>query len=697
MAAPNMQQPKQVSGPDERRAPNAVNAATPSGCEQVESRAEAVADHQPGRHCRMIAALPSLLWLLAAIAVLLDWTFPPDLSRLAAVGTEVVDRHDRPLALLPASGGVWRFRADAARVSPTLVGLLVAVEDRRFWYHPGVDPAALARAVSQFVRAGHAVSGGSTLAMQAARLLEPRPRTLRSKLIEMARAIQLEARYGRSGILDIWLTLAPFGGNLEGVRAGSLAWFGVPPEALEPAQAALLVAIPRRPERLRPDRHATAARSVRDRVLAVGARGGLFDGDEASVPVPTARVALPRHAPQLAASLPRAPLVRTTLDLPLQVALERLGGERLESLPPRASLAVLVADAPTREVRAVFPGAWRDQARSGALDLTMAVRSPGSALKPFIYAMAFADGIAAPDTVVPDLPRRFGGYAPENFDRGFAGSITAADALRRSLNLPAVALLERVGPLRFAATLRAAGATLRLPRDADPSLPLALGGVGITLRQAAGLYAALATDGTGGPLRLLAEQPDVRPDFLPAAAAHLVADVLTRPLPGFGAQGIAWKTGTSWGGRDAWAFGFDSRYIVAVWVGRPDGTPLPGATGTSLALPPLARVFDLLPKSPRTVQSSLQQHTGSAMVAADALRLLFPPPGAVLSADGPVTIRVMGGRRPLTFLIDGAPLPTDRIRRDMAWLPAGPGFYRLTVLDADGASVRAAVQVRTSP
>ncbi len=646
---------------------------------------------------RSLARIIALLWLLAAVAVLLDWAFPPDLSRLASVGTEVVDRQDRPVALLPAPGGVWRFRGDVQLVSPTLVDLLVAVEDRRFWYHPGVDPVALARATIQFVHAGHVVSGGSTLAMQAARLLEPRPRTLRSKLIEMARALQLEARFGRRGVLDIWLTLAPFGGNLEGVRAGSLAWFGVPPEALEPAQAALLVAIPRRPERLRPDRHGAAARSVRDRVLAVGVRDRLFDVYEANVPVPTARVALPRHAPQLAASLPHAPLVRTTLDLPLQVALERLGRERLESLPPRVSLAMLVADASSREIRALFPGAWRDQARSGALDLTMAVRSPGSALKPFIYAMAFADGIAAPETVVPDLPRRFGGYAPENFDRGFAGSLTAAEALRRSLNLPAVALLDRVGPLRFAATLRAAGVALRLPRGADPSLPLALGGAGITLRQAAGLYAALATDGTGGRLRLLADQTDNRRDFLPASAAHLVADVLTRPLPAFGPQGIAWKTGTSWGSRDVWAFGFDSRHVVAVWIGRPDGTPLPDATGTSLALPQLARVFDLLPKAPRTVMPVPEQRSHSATVAADALRLLFPPPGAVLSADGQVTIRVMGGRRPLTFLIDGAPLPTDRVRRDVAWLPSGPGFYRLTVVDADGAAVRAAVQVRTSP
>ena len=343
----------------------------------------------------------------------------------------------------------------------------------------------------------------------------------------------------------------------------------------------------------------------------------------------------------------------------------------MESLPPRASLAMLIADARSREIRAVFPGAWRDQARAGALDLTMAVRSPGSALKPFIYAMAFADGIAAPDTVVPDLPRRFGGYAPENFDRGFAGSITAADALRRSLNLPAVALLDRVGPLRFAATLRAAGATLRLPHGADPSLPLALGGVGITLRQAAGLYAALATDGTGGPLRLLADQPDSRPDFLPTVAAHLVADVLTRPLPAFGPQGIAWKTGTSWGGRDAWAFGFDSRHVVAVWIGRPDGTPLPGATGTSLALPQLARVFDLLPKAPRTIQPPQAQHTRSA----DSGGRCAPPavPAAWCGAVGGRTGDHPGhGRTPAAHLPDRRRAAAHRPRSAATW----PGCQR---------------------
>ncbi len=637
----------------------------------------------------LLRALPSLCFILAILGIALDRAFPPTMARLESVGTEVLDRQERPLALLPAQGGVWRFHPETQ--PPLLINLLIAVEDRHFWWHPGVDPLALLRATLQMLRAGHVVSGGSTLAMQAARLLQPRPRTMHAKLVEIARALQLELRYGRHGVLDIWMTLAPFGGNLEGIHAGSLAWFGVLPEALEPEQAALLVAIPRRPEQLRPDRHAASAQALRDRVLAVGHL------EASNTPVPTARVALPRHAPQVFGALPHDPVIRTTLDLPLQTALERLGAQQLQNLPHRASLALLIADARTREILGLYPGAWRDQDRSGSLDLTQAVRSPGSALKPFIYAMAFADGIAAPDSVLIDLPRRFGGYAPENFDRGFAGSITAGEALQRSLNLPAVALLDRVGPLRFAATLRAAGVTLRLPRGADPSLPLALGGDGVTLRQAAGLYAALATDGSGGELRLLADQPIRHRDFLSASAARAVADVLTRPLPDFGQGGIAWKTGTSWGSRDAWALGFDLRHVVGVWVGRPDGTPIPGATGTSMALPLLSRAFDLLPNDPRHMTPGRPPAPHPASVAADALHLLFPPAGAVLSADGPVTIRVMGGRRPLAFLVDGAPLPVDRIRRDAAWLPAGPGYYRLTVLDADGAAVRANVQVKPAP
>ncbi len=431
-----------------------------------------------------------LRWLIRPGVVLLiglgtafglDRAFPPNLSRLATTGSEILDRQGRTVALFPAPGGVWRFSASTEDVAPVLLDTLVATEDRQFWHHPGVNPLALLRATVQDLRAGRVVSGGSTLTMQAARLLEPRPRTVRSKLIEIARAVQLEWHFSKRDILGIWLTLAPYGGNLEGVRAGSMAWFGASARNLDAAQAALLVGIPRRPEALRPDRHPDAARAVRDRILA--AAGG---------DVPVRRLPFPRHASQAVAELAGPARVTTTLDLPLQFALERLATEQARRLPDRASLALLVVDAATREIRAVVSGGETPgESRAGSLDLTRAVRSPGSAMKPFIYAMAFEDGIAGPDTRVEDLPRHFGGYAPEDFGRGFAGGVTAGEALRRSLNLPAVALLDQVGPAQFAARLKLAGVILRLPPGAGPSLPLALGGAGITLRDLTGLYAGV--------------------------------------------------------------------------------------------------------------------------------------------------------------------------------------------------------------
>lgn len=643
--------------------------------------------------------------LLGAAVVTLDRLLPPDLSRYQAVGVEVLDREGRVLSVLPAAGGVWRLRTGATDVPPHLLAMLLAAEDRRFRHHPGVDPLAIARAAAQWARAGRVVSGGSTITMQAARLLEPRPRTLRSKAVEILRALQLEARFSKDEILGIWLSLAPQGGNLEGLRAGSLAWFGRSPATLDAAESALLVALARRPEALRPDRHADAARRARDAVLLSRAAGaGEVNGDERAVAlagdVPRHRQPMPRLAPHLARDVARgaAPGARiaTTLDRDLQRAAERLAQDTLRGLPERTALALVIAETATREVRALVGGAFGEASRAGSLDLTRAVRSPGSALKPFVYALAFEGGVARPDSVLADLPLRFGGYAPENFDRNFAGRVTAADALRQSLNLPAVALLNEVGALRFAGLLKAAGTPPRLPAGAEPSLPLALGGAGMTLRGMVSLYAMLGDEGRAAPLRVA--PPDVapangpRPVLAPRAVAA-VAAVLVQPFPGGGPPGVAWKTGTSWGGRDAWAFGLDARHVAGVWIGRPDGTPIPGATGRSLALPVLARGFALLPAAPR--EPALVRAAPSSFAEnADRLRLLFPMPGAVLAEGGSVTIRAAGGRRPLTFLVDGAPLEVERARREAAWSPPGPGFYRITVLDADGVAVRAELRVR---
>ncbi len=639
---------------------------------------------------------------VAAFAVLagtvwgLDRAFPPDLSRVASSAAEVLDRNGRLLAVTPAPGGVWRFRTEVDQVDPALVERLVATEDRRFWWHPGVDPISLVRAALQDLRAGRIVSGGSTLTMQVARLLTPRPRTVAAKLIEIGRALQLEARYGKRDILGMWLTLAPYGGNLEGVRAGALAWFGVAPRELDDAQIALLVAIPRHPETLRPDRHADRARALRDRILR--ADGGLL---------PTRRLPMPRHA-VLALAASREPSRTTTLDQGLQIAVEQLAASATLALPPHASVALLIADAGTREILALASGTGGGTGggsegqfgagRGDALDLTRAIRSPGSALKPFIYAMAFEGGIAGPETMLEDLPRRFGAYAPENFDRDFNGPVTMAEALQRSLNLPAVGLLNQLGPAQFLARMRGAGVALRLPNraigTADASLPLALGGTGITLRELTGLYAGLATDGGMAPLRL--EGPPSKPQPLVSArAAGVIAGILTQAFPEGGPGSIAWKTGTSWGGRDAWAMGFDARHVAGVWVGRPDGTPLPGATGRGLALPLLARLFTLLPAAPLpTPIETLPVVRRSNNARADALRLLFPPQDSSISGDGPITLRVMGGQRPLVFLIDGDRIPSDPARREAAWQPRSAGFYRLTILDADGQAAHGAIRVR---
>jgi penicillin-binding protein 1C len=638
----------------------------------------------------------------AALALALDRLFPPDLSRYRAAAIEVLDREGRTLSLLPAPGGVWRIRTTAEDVPRHLREMLIAAEDRRFRHHPGVDPLALGRAAVQWARVGRIVSGGSTLTMQAARLLEPRPRTLRAKLLEGLRALQLEARFTKDEILGIWLTLAPQGGNLEGLRAGALAWFGRSPAHLDAAEAALLVALARRPEATRPDRHPDAARRARDAVLlarAAGA-GAVNEAERAlalAAPVPARRQPMPRLAPHLARELARdaAPgdRIATTLDRELQRAAEGLAAEALRDLPDRAALALVVAETATREVRALVGGAYGEEPRAGMLDLTRAVRSPGSALKPFLYALAFEQGVARPDSIVADLPLRFGAYAPENFDRGFAGRLTAADALRQSLNLPAVALLHEVGPLRFASFLKAAGAPPRLPSGAEPSLPLALGGAGMTLRGMVGLYATLGDAGRAEPLRLQPGGAAERPEVLAPRAAAQAAGVLVQRFPGGGPAGVAWKTGTSWGGRDAWAFGLDARHVAGVWIGRPDGTPLPGATGRSLALPVLSRAFALLPAAPREALP-VRAAPAPFAEAADRLRLLFPMPGAVLAEGGSVTIRAAGGRRPLTFLVDGAPLEAERARREVAWTPPGPGFYRITVLDADGGAARAELRVR---
>ena len=412
-------------------------------------------------------ALPGLV----VPAALLHFRPSPGALDLAAASQGsriVVDRNGTLLRAFTTPGGRWRLPVAVADADPRFIAMLIAYEDRRFYSHHGVDFLSLGRAALQWINHGHIVSGGSTLTMQVARLIEPQAgKSVAAKLEQILRAIQIERRTDKTGVLDLYLALAPYGGNIEGLRAASLAYFGREPKRLSVAEAALLVALPQAPETRRPDRFPAAARAARDAVLDRALARGVITGAERDAAkreaVPQQRRAFPMlaaHASETA--LRRAPqqrIHRLTLDAKLQASLEVLAREAAAGLGPKLSCAILVIDNASGEIRAHVGAAdYFSQERAGSIDMTDAIRSPGSALKPFIYALAFENGVAHPETLLDDRPRHYGTYAPENFDHSFQGTVTARRALQLSLNLPAVELLDDIGPEQFIARLRNAGA-----------------------------------------------------------------------------------------------------------------------------------------------------------------------------------------------------------------------------------------------
>ena len=673
-----------------------------------------------------------LLLLLPPLAL---WRFvdalpPLDLTQAELRSTVVLDREGRLLRPFATADGRWRLPVTGSQVDPRFLAMLTAYEDRRFATHPGIDPAATLRAAWQWLTAGRIVSGGSTLSMQVARLVEPRAgRSLAAKLRQMVRAVQLERRLGKDGVRDLYLALAPYGGPVEGLRAASLAYFGREPARLSFAESALLVALPQAPEARRPDRFPHAARRARDRVLTIAARQGVITPAEAEAaraePVPTLRKPFPMlaaHAAEAArAADPAAQMVRLTLDGRLQASLETLAAERAAALGPGISAAILAIDNRTGAVLAQVgsPG-YLDASRAGAIDMTGAIRSPGSALKPFIYALAFETGLAHPETQLDDRPVRFAGaYAPENFDLGYQGTVTARRALQLSLNVPAVDLLEAVGPARFIARLRAGGARVDLPRDTAPGLPVALGGLGITLTDLARLFSGLARQGlVPNVVRRLDGPPAEAPPearITEAVAAWYVADTLRgAPPPENALAGrIAYKTGTSYGYRDALAVGFDRRVTIAVWVGRPDGNAVPGLVGRVVAAPILFDAFARfggepdpvpmprdalvtttagLPPPLRHIRRDIPKTLSAAL--GGALKIAYPPDGARIdlglsepepAPSASLALKAFGGVPPLTWMVDGLPV-AGGARRQSAWAPEGAGFARISVMDATGAS-----------
>ena len=639
---------------------------------------------------------------------------------LADTSTEVRDRNGDLLRAYTVAGGIWRLGAAPEQVDATYLDLLLAYEDRRFADHAGVDPRALLRAGWQALMQGRVVSGGSTLTMQVARLLEDGSTgRWAGKLRQMRVALALERQLSKNQILALYLTHAPFGGNLEGIRAASLAWFRKEPARLTPAQAALLVALPQSPSARRPDRNRAAATAARDRVLDRAVTAGVLSIEARraakSEPVPAVRYGFPTLAAHLAdravAAQPNTRRHRLSLDGALQKSLEALAGQALFGLGERLSIAMVVADHTTGEILASVgsAGYGGGDLRSGFVDMTRARRSPGSTLKPLVYGLAFDRGLVHPETRINDAPVRFASYAPRNFDGTFRGELSVAEALRQSLNIPVVMLTDEIGPANLMAALKKAGTDPQLPGGA-PGLAISLGGVGVTLEELVQLYAMLARGGIAQPLSWrLGENGTAGPRVISRSAAWQLGHILSgiAPPPGAAQTRLAYKTGTSYGYRDSWAIGFDGKYVAGVWIGRPDGTPVPGAFGAGVAAPVLFDMFQRLtpeltplgPPPPETILSSnallpapLRQfrgRNGVFVAAPDALTVSFPPDGARLADRGAgLTIKLRNGTRPFTVLANGAPVATG-IRRQEVHLPGiGAGASVVTVIDATGQSDR---------
>ncbi len=575
--------------------------------------------------------IPLRAWVAAALVALLvaDQLWPPPLpgrnTERAAVAAVVLARDGTPLRAFPDRAHIWRHPVHVADVSPRYLEALIGYEDRYFYWHPGLNPVALVRAAWQWLTHGRIVSGGSTLTMQVARMLDPTPHTMAGKLHQILRALQLELRLSKREILELYLTFAPMGGVLEGVEAASRAYLGKPASRLTEAEAALLAVLPQAPSRLRPDRYPQRAREARDKVLARmqghwGARAIADAYEEPVIALPLREPLLaPLFAERLHRQFPQRARIDTTLDARVQESVEQLLASRLMILPPRVSMATLVVDNATLEVRA-YAGSidFFDDTRFSHVDMVRAQRSPGSTLKPFLYGLALDEGLIHSESLLADVPQSFAGYQPGNFQANFSGPVSVTEALRRSLNVPAVEVLDRLGPQRFVSLLRRGGLKLDLPRGAGPNLSVILGGAAVNLEGLVGAYTALARGGLSGQPRFLPGAPRVEARMMSEGAAFIVRDLLEAGGPltrqvegGLGARrGIAWKTGTSFGFRDAWAVGVSNHHTVGVWVGRPDGTPNPGFFGANIAAPLLVDIFSSLnepPPAPRTPPASVTQ------------------------------------------------------------------------------------------
>lgn len=570
---------------------------------------------------RLIVILLAALFLVvgAFIGII---SLPLPLEKFSAPqATRFYDRNEELIQVIISDDGFFRLAVNLNDLPDLLIDTLILQEDQYFFQHPGVNPFAIARALLGNVASGRVVSGASTITMQLARMLERKPRTVFVKLIEMFRALQLEHRYSKLEILQAYLSIAPYGGNLEGLHSATYAYFGKPTKQLSAAQIALLVVIPKSPNSLRPDRHPEMAKLKRDTLLHKMAASGLIDRSTLmhaiDEPIPNQRLSFPAKIPHLAWYLksqhPHKTDFYTSLDSNVQLRTEQMVRQYVGSLKDQGiqNASAVVIDTATREVRAMIGSAdYFDIPSEGANNGAVALRSPGSTLKPFLYGLAMDDGLIAEKTKLADIPLSVAGYKPSNYSKTFRGHVTVREALIDSLNVVAVRLSQQLGIEKLYGLLKAGGITTLEHPPGYYGLPLVLGGVEISLLELTNLYAALANYGEYLPYKILTtgqpEQPPIH--LLSPEASWLVGDILTdveRPdFPSIWQYSssrptVAWKTGTSYGHQDAWSVGYHPEYTVGVWVGNFSGAPASRLSGNHTAAP---LFFDI-------VQAIVQQPT----------------------------------------------------------------------------------------
>ena len=632
------------------------------------------------------------------------WFFQPVLPDNAdLVSSELIDRSGEVIHVATTQDGFYRLKADLEAIDPAFLEALLAMEDRRFYSHTGIDILAIGRAFKSNANAGRVVSGASTITQQLGRQYRPRPRTYRSKFIEAFEALRLNARMSKDEQLTHYLTRISYGGNVQGVEAASRIWLGKSPKYLTTDEIALLLALPQAPEARRPDRNPVAAKAGRDLILDRMVSEKLITSADADLaksrPINTIRKALPNSGFLALQSLGSG---QTYLEAYEQNRVQHLIADYVKAQPIPVNAAAILIHAPSREVRALVGTGSRDHA-GGWLDMTDRLRSPGSTLKPFVYAMARDDGLLAMDSTVRDAPTRFGTYRPENFTRRYHGQVTVREALQHSLNVPAVTVLDQVGANRFRAALNASGPTVK-GRQGDmrgEGLAIALGGTGLTARDLAVLYTALANDGEAAPLRYRPDQAVKEETY--QLTSKETANALLQTLksaprpPGFAnmrsAPHIAYKTGTSYGHRDSWAAGVAGEYVIVVWTGRPDGAPRAGWTGRSAAAPLL---FDIAAPFAETSEFQRSADAPSALKrvasAADlGPQILFPSDGAEIVHDQRGISLSIDSDLPVKIYADGKRVQTEGGLE--IWTPENPGFYRITAVDALGRSTNADIRI----